>query len=114
MDMSTSSNNDNSTMEAFSQQPVVNISLKPKKGSSTFVKKQVLIDANEAQANPQLNQSLKKQLKMQQKKARRQERLGGGGQEELSMEEDDDMMGDDDMMQNNYGALPVDSDEEEL
>jgi hypothetical protein len=111
MDMSTSSNNDHMATEAFSQQPVVNISIKPKKGVSNITKKQVLIDANDAQINPQVNQSLKKQLKMQQKKARRQERLGDG---ELIMEEDDDMMGDDDMMQNNYGALPVDSDEEEL
>lgn len=110
MDMSTSSNNDAMHSEAFSQQPVVNISIKPKKGAAISGKKQVLIDATEAQLNPQLNQSLKKQLKMQQKRARRQERSG----EVTVQEEDDDMMADDDIMQNSYGALPVDSDEEEL
>lgn len=99
--------------EAFSQQPVVNITIKPKKGAVVSGKKQVLIDSTEAQLNPQLNQSLKKQLKMQQKKARRDQRMMGESGDSI-IQEDDDMMADDDMMQNSYGALPVDSDEEEL
>jgi hypothetical protein len=110
MDMSTSSQNDAMNTESFSQQPVVNIVAKPKKGQSNSGRKQVLIDSTEAQLNPQFNQSLKKQLKMQQKKARRQERSG----DDVDFVDEDDMMADDDIMQNNYGALPVDSDEEEL
>jgi len=113
MAMSTSSNNDAMNTEAFSQQPVVNITIKPKKGAVVSGKKQVLIDSTEAQLNPQLNQSLKKQLKMQQKKARRDQRMMGESGDSI-IQEDDDMMADDDMMQNSYGALPVDSDEEEL
>ncbi|KAG2176457.1 hypothetical protein INT43_005697 [Umbelopsis isabellina] len=110
MEMSTSSQNDTMSTEAFSQQPVVNIVAKTKKGQSNSGRKQVLIDSTEAQLNPQFNQSLKKQLKMQQKKARRQERSG----DDVDYVDEDDMMADDDIMQNNYGALPVDSDEEEL
>lgn len=111
MEMSTSSQNDAMSTEAFSQQPVVNIVAKTKKGQSNSGRKQVLIDSTEAQLNPQFNQSLKKQLKMQQKKARRQEKSGEDGVDDI---DEDDMMADDDIMQNNYGALPVDSDEEEL
>ncbi|KAJ2959818.1 hypothetical protein NQZ79_g4784 [Umbelopsis isabellina] len=110
MEMSTSSQNDAMSTEAFSQQPVVNIVAKTKKGQSNSGRKQVLIDSTEAQLNPQFNQSLKKQLKMQQKKARRQERT----EDDAGYVDEDDMMADDDIMQNNYGALPVDSDEEEL